>query len=286
MAIPLPNNQGQQGDNFLPTTPASNMIAPPRVDFDKNRFDTLIAQKGVDVLIEKALQCPCKTEKINALTTCKNCGGTGWIFVNPRRSRLVLQSMNFENKEEVWSRLVHGIVRVTAAAEEKLAYYDRITRLNANSLFSEIVEFEEVDDKIFGWLSYQPKEIEYIGLFVNPRDPLQQIQITDITIVNNRIELSSSISLPPFDENNPLTATIRYVHAPTFNIIEHQREEIDNFRWNGREENIQYLPTLSLARRTHDIDDLVRLRQGKLNDNSYDDSSCKTENIYKPVCNI
>lgn len=286
MAIPLPNSQGQRGDHLLPQVPDSQMIAPPRADFDKNRFDALVAQKGVDVLVEKALQCPCKTEKINALTTCRNCGGTGWIFVNPRRSRFVLQSMNFENKEEVWSRLVHGIVKVTAPAEEKLAYYDRITRLNANSLFSEIVEFEEVDSRIFGWLSYQPKDIEYIGLFVNLEDPLERIQPSDIIVVNNRIELSSSLTLPSFDSNYPLTATIRYTHAPTFNIIEHQREEIDNFRWNGRGESLQYLPTLSLARRTHDIDDLVRLRQGRLNDNSYDDSSCEPENIYKPVCNI
>lgn len=287
MAIPLPNTQGQQGDNFLPNVPASQKIAPPRVDFDKDRFDTLVGQKGVDALIEKALQCPCKTRTINELSTCRNCGGTGWVFVNPRRSRVVLQSMSFENKEEVWTKIVHGIVKVTAPAEEQFSYLDRITRLNANSLFSEVIQFEEYDGTIYGWLSYAPKQIEYFGLFTDLDDPFQRVLESNLTIVDNRIEITG-VSLPPFDDDNPLTATVRYVHAPVFHIIEHQREVVDNYRWSGQKngEVLQYLPTLALARRAHDIEDLVNLRQGRLNDNSYDDSSCTPNNIYKPICNV
>ncbi len=285
MAIPKPNTGNQQGDNVIPQTPASQMIAPPRADFDKNRFDVLVAQKGVDVAVEKALQCPCETQKVNSLSTCKNCGGTGWVFVNKRRSRLVLQSMDFKNTEEVWSRLVHGVIRVTGLAEEELSFMDRITRLNANSIFSEIIQFEEgVDGTFFGFTTYEPKDVEYIGIFTTVDDKFQQLSNKDFSIHNTRIEINEGVELPYVDENNPLTATIRYVHAPVFYIFEHQREVIDNYRWTGKGEKLQYLPTLALARRAHDVEDMANLRQGRLNDNSYNDSSCLDQNIYKPKC--
>lgn len=134
--IPLPTNTGPtKGDHLTPQVPKSGMIQPPRVDLDKNRYDQIIAQKGVDVLVEKAIQCPCRTKTVGNLSTCRNCGGVGYLFANPRIARLLLQGMNFENKEEVWSNLVHGIVKVSASPEEKLGYMDRITRLNANSIF-------------------------------------------------------------------------------------------------------------------------------------------------------
>lgn len=281
--IPPPNNSGN--NNFLPQVPAAQKIAPPRVDFDQDRFDVLVGQKGVDVLVERALQCPCKTKSINQLPSCKNCGGTGWIFVNPRKSRFVLQSMNFQNKEEVWSRLVHGIIKVTAPAEEELAFMDRITRLDANSLFSEIVEFEEWNNEIYGFLTYTPKRIDYIGIYVDAEDPLTNYSLADIKIIGNRIVLNNTSDLPQFDNSKPLTATILYVHAPTFNIIEHQREAFDNKKWNGVGETLQYLPVLALARRTQDLEDMNKLRQGSLNDNSYDDKSCRSGNAYKPTCN-
>src|SRR5690606_331934 len=229
MTIPKPNTTNIQGDNLLPQTPSSQMITPPRADFDKNRFDTLVAQEGVDVAVEKALQCPCKTQKINNLSTCKNCGGTGWIYVNRRLSRFVLQSMDFQNKEEVWSRLVHGVVKITAPAEEKLSFMDRITRLNSNSIFSQVVQFEQDRNGIYyGFLSYEPKDIEYLGLFITADDKLQQVNSSDIKITNSRIELAPTVELPYIDDNNPLTATIRYVHAPVFYVFEHNREVVDN----------------------------------------------------------
>lgn len=282
MKIPPPNTNNS--NSFLPKVPSSQKIAPPRVDFDLDRFDTLVGQKGVDVLVERALQCPCKTRAINQLSSCRNCGGTGWIFVNARRSRFVLQSMNFQNKEEVWSRLVHGVVKITAPAEEELAFMDRITRLNANSLFSEIVEFEEWNGEIYGFLTYIPKRLDYVGIYLNTNDPLRNYSIQDIEIIGNRLILKNTTDLPSFDKSKPLTATILYVHAPTFNIIEHQREVVDNYKWNGKGENLQYLPTLALARRTQDLEDMNKLRQGSLNDNSFDSKNCQSNDLFKPNC--
>lgn len=285
MKIPKPNTSGQQGDNLLPQVDPANMVAPPRADFDNNRFDTLVAQKGVDVTIEKALQCPCQTSKVQNLSTCRNCGGVGLIFVNKKRSRFVMQSMDLRGKDDEWSRLMQGVVRITAPANENFAFMDRVTRLNANSSFSEVLEFKgSIEKGLFAFSTYSPKLVEYLGLFITSDEKLQQLTPNQYTFDGCRIILNKSVKLPYIDENNPLTATIRYIHAPVFHIFEHHRESVDNYRWNGAGEVLQHLPTLALARRAHDFKELERLSQGILLDNSYDDSFCENNSTLKQFC--
>jgi hypothetical protein len=270
-----PEGNSNPNDNLYAQPPKPIDLSYQRVDFDEGRYETLIAQKGVDLLVEKALQCPCKTASINQLSTCRNCGGTGWVFVNPRRTRLVVQGMGIKKIEEVWTSLMKGIIRVSFPPYEDLAHMDRITRLNANSVFAETFQLTEANNKVFGFITYQPKEIEYIGLYQNDTEPFLQLTTAQFTVTNNRIDLIG-VDLDAFeiDANNPLTATIRYVHAPTFNVIDVDREPLDNYKWTGTGEQLQELPGKALAQRTHNLEDLVKLRQGKLLNNNYNELHC------------
>lgn len=267
-------NISKTDSNFLPQPPIPISVAPPRADFDKARYDEILLEKGVDVEVEKALQCPCRTSKIGPLSTCRNCGGTGWLFVNKRKTRLVLQGMNLQKTDENWSLVINSIINVSFAPEENLAYYDRITRLNAESIYSEVITLENYLDETFGFFTYQPKKIEYVGLYVNDQSKFIQLTENNFDILNQKITLKN-IDLPINDFNEiPLTLTVRYNHAPTFHILEVNREPLDNFAWTGKGEKIQYLPGKALAKRTSDIKELVKLRQGKLNDNSYRELNC------------
>jgi len=274
---PVPySSSPSSAQNVVSQIPAPNLIAPPRADFDESRYEQLIAQHGVDCLHEKALQCPCKSEQINALSTCKNCGGTGWIFVNPKQVRIVIQGMGYKKIEEMWASLMSGMVNISYLPSLELSYYDRITRLNAKSIFSEVIDFEEPagSSKAFGFFSYPPQQVEYVGLYQSDELGLLQLTEDQYTITNNRINLIN-IDLPAFDKiENPLTATVRYTHAPTFNVIEVARESFDKFKWDGKGEVLQELPGKAIARKTNFLEDLVKLRNGRLIDNSYKDDCC------------
>jgi hypothetical protein len=115
---PAPNIRSLQSDNLLPQPPTPINVGPPRADFDRGRYDEILYQKGVDCEVEKAIQCPCRTSKIGPLSTCKNCGGTGWIFVNRRMSRLVLQGMNLQRTDENWSLQINSIINISFVPEE------------------------------------------------------------------------------------------------------------------------------------------------------------------------
>lgn len=273
---PVPgSNIPQNTSNIAPTNvPVPNLIAPPRADFEEFRYEQLVAQHGVDCLHEKALQCPCKSEQINALSSCKNCGGTGWIFVNAKNIRVVLQGMNYKRVEDIWSTLMNGLINISFLPEHEFSYYDRITRLNAKSVFSEIIDFEEDSGDVFGFLSYSPIKIEHVALYQSASQKLLPLTEDQYEIENNMLSIKN-ITLPEFNKiTAPLTATIRYSHHPTFNIIEVQREIVDKMKWNGKGEQIQELPGKAVARRTHQLEDLVNLRNGKLFDNSYEDNCC------------
>jgi hypothetical protein len=63
--------------------------ASTRADFNKSDFETLIQQKGRDVVLEKAILCGCKDKQGNQQSNCKNCGGAGFLFINPKETRMI-----------------------------------------------------------------------------------------------------------------------------------------------------------------------------------------------------
>lgn len=242
-------------------------ISENRVDFNLNRWASIIEQKGVRVIVKKALQCPCKTQSLNAVSSCQNCGGTGWLFVNPRETRMVLQGMGITQDTQDWTRLVTGQVRISAMPEEELSFLDKIIRLDGESIFSEVLYFKTVNTLRFAFSSYDIKSIDYIGLFVSPSTPLQRLVVgRDFTFEKNRIKLTDDFVLP---DDEFITATIRYKHAPVLHIFDNSRETVDNMVYKGGKEELQYLPVSAIARRPHQIPELEKLTGPHLLNNDF-----------------
>lgn len=277
--IPKPIRLVQKSiTNLDATNNKSDLKRPPRADFDPTRYSKLIQQHGVDVLVEHAVQCPCRGNSHNALSDCLNCGGTGWVFVNKRKTRMVVSNMAIKNIEEVWARLVQGLINLSYEDDEDLAYMDRVTRLNANAVFSEVITMYTKGNLTYGHTVYYPKSIDYIALFANTKDPLQLLTINDVTIEGNRIVLKDHVQLPdldPLSNGDAITLAVRYKHAPTFHVIDVQREAFDHFKWKEatKKEELIYLPGKAVARRAHNIEDMTKQRQGYLNNNDSETNS-------------
>ncbi|MGL5076270.1 MAG: hypothetical protein ACRDBG_10625, partial [Waterburya sp.] len=96
------------------------------VEFVRQDFDNLVWNKGYEVVWEKAIKCPCKTNGGENLITCLNCGGTGWFFINRFKTTMHLTSMNSSSQQKDWSRVDEGKVMFTAISELEIAQMDRI----------------------------------------------------------------------------------------------------------------------------------------------------------------
>lgn len=223
-----------------------------RADFNKNEFDRLIIEKGRPILHEKALVCPCKGAVSNALSNCKNCGGTGWVFVNPKETRMVFQGLDAVSKQEGWSEEMRGMARITASAEDKISFMDRLTLLDDSlSTYGESLHFRKVASTIFAYTAYNIVHIDLIAMFDGIDAPLVNlIEGEDYTIVNNTIRLDSD----KYEDANvdDLSITLRYQHHPQFHIIEHKRDTIQSYKLvSAGVEQQQILPLSAYARRAH-----------------------------------
>lgn len=246
---------------------------PPRADLQKQDFDNLIYQKGRDVILEKALQCPCKSRSANQQSNCRNCGGTGWVFINPTKTRMVLTAIEAVTEFRAWSEELRGTVNITSFVEDELSQMDRITAVDGESIHNEVLFFDTAEGFNFTYATYNIKEILYISMFRGVDTPLLRLKEgTDYTVENNTIKLL--LSTLPFSEVEDNNITIRYKHAPQFHVIEMRRDTMQTFVWNNGKENLQHMPVSAMARRSHYQLSAENLSKTRLLDNSFEEKKC------------
>jgi hypothetical protein len=223
-----------------------------RVDLDKGDFDTIIEQKGYDVYIDRAVKCPCRNvPDSQAQSSCKNCGGSGWVFFNRQASRMVVQGMGANTKYQEWSEIEAGTAKITAFNEIQLAFMDRITLTNGSSTHNQVVFCITHDSKIKAKLTYDPIEITEIFLFEGTGVKLKfLVHETDFTVNDNIITLDDTY-IGVHTTNDPLTLSVRYTHNPTYHIIDIPRDTMSSTVSQGGVETNQRMPVHAIARKSH-----------------------------------
>lgn len=259
---------------------STHNIGPPRADLEKNDFETLIFQKGRRVLYEKALQCPCKSQATNQQSNCKNCGGSGWTYINPKSTRMVITGLSVATSLEPWSDTRRGMIKVTCSDTEQLTFMDRLSLIDGNSIHQEVLFFKKEGSEYFAYSSYPIKSLMYAGLFVSTELPFARLS-SELTFTDgNLVKLDASIPNPPDgeDEEHPIAVTVRYYHAPVYYVLELPRETMQSFKVVQGQELNQNLPISALARRSHYVLNAPLLVGTRLVDNSFEEGCCDLVN--------
>lgn len=260
------------------------------VDFDKQLFFGAIKGKGQFVIWEQAILCSCKSKESDHLNECKNCGGTGWIFVNPTKTKMILVGVAADDKYKEgalreWGMLDIGSVKVTALPTDKLSFMDKITAMDVTSehqqiLYPEILtsgtgESDSGDPfgQLYSLTKYDIKKVKFLGLFVDASQKLKKLEeFTDYSFIDNKIILDPKYS----NVSNPCL-TIRYVHNPVYHIMDIPRESMTSYADDGATK--QVLPVNAVAKRAHLIKDVENFDGSRLFDNSWLTNSCSQSDI-------
>lgn len=252
----------------------------PRVDFDKQAFDDIITQKGRNVVVTRALKCPCKSPVTNQLSNCRNCGGVGYVFINPEQTRMVVQKIDLVNDFTPWSEENRGHVSLSYNSCEDLTWMDKITIVDSEAIFNEVLFFKETQNSVvFAYTVYPIKKVKYLGLYIDNNTKLKKLVLNvDYTFENNIITLINQSLIQGGDVVNT-SITIRYVHAPVFYIVEMKRESMDTFVLTEGSEKKVKLPLNAVARRAHYVLNTENINGTRLLDNNYTESMC---NIFVP----
>lgn len=240
----------------------------PRVGWDVNRFETLIQTQGYDALIDRALRCPCCDKATGqAMSTCKNCGGRGWFFVDRTETRLLAQHMDSKKRYDEWSQVNRGTASITTRGIDKLGFMDRIILTQLEEWFSETLHPVLFDGQLIAYPIYEPLEITNMFLFASDAAPLVPLSADMYSVVGNKIVFSENVvnlvdleSLDIKDVNEiPLHITIRYSHYPVYHVIDMNRELMrvreGKLCGQGYDEYLRQMPINVLARKAHYIFD-------------------------------
>ena len=233
------------------TQTAPSMINQPKVSiFNKGDFDTALWGNGYDVVLERAISCPCKGLNADARPTCNNCNGLGWVFINPVKTRAFIQSINKNTKYKDWSPEAIGTITVTFMVENRFGFMDKISLTNNTSIMSETLHLRNFESKRFVFCSYKPKKIDNIYLFNGDDEPLLKLLENDYAIsLDNEYVVTINPDKIPVGFNGAIS--IDYHHSVTYNIIDmpHDMRASKEYDGNGKRHTVE-MPIQAIARKS------------------------------------
>lgn len=247
---------------------AENYISIPRVDFINPDFDALVDNKGYDVIWERALPCPC-SKRVQHQSVCKNCQGSGWVFINPTQIKAIATSLNKSTQYKEWSMELLGTVSLTVKGKYQLNYMDKITVLNSNSLQSEILLVKNFEENLFCNTIYPITDIIEVFKYEGPYLPLKLLKKTvDYTFSGNKL-LFNTID-PETRLETEEAVTITYRHNIQYHVLDlnHDVRNTIILDSSSREKPL-ILPISAIARRVHNVLEPTNFTGDLLYDNSY-----------------
>lgn len=234
-----------------------------RVGWRVDDFEELIQSQGYDALIDRALRCPCVDKATGqALSTCKNCLGRGWFFVDRTETRLIAQHMDSKKRYENWSEVNRGTASITTKGIDKLGFMDKIILTQLEEFYSEIIRPIYFQGEIIAYPVYEPLKVTDMFLFASDNEKLINIKEDEYVIDGNKIVfdlgIQDKISIDDMNVKNkseiPISISIRYSHFPVYHVIDVNRElmKVRESRFcSYNDEKLRQMPINVLARKAH-----------------------------------
>jgi len=227
-------------------------------------FEELIDAHGYISYIDRAMRCPCAMKHDSqALSTCKNCGGRGWLFVDRKETRVISQSMNNAKRFKEFGEINKGEAKITTRGEDKLGFMDRIILLELEAYYSEILRPIDFLDEIVAYPVYEPIAITNMMVFVSGSEKLAQVDSSSYSVQGNKIVFHESfrdLGTSTNDVNDTelnLSFTVRYSYHPVYHVIDANRElmRVKERTNSFNNEEMKDMPINVLCRKAHYIFD-------------------------------
>lgn len=229
-----------------------------------NDFEKLIQSQGYDAFIDRAMRCPCVDKATGqALSTCKNCLGRGWFFVNRHETRLIAQRMDNKKRYQDWGEVNQGTASITTKGIDKLGFMDKIILTQLEAYFSEILRPILYEGELLVYPVYEPLYITDIFLFVGDFMNLQPVPKEMYKVDKNKLVFDKILlEVIPVESANmkqpQMSITVRYAYHPVYHVVDSNRELMkvrESQFCSYDDEKLKQMPINVTARKAHYIFD-------------------------------
>jgi len=230
-----------------------NMVGEPQINiFDRGDFNQLLWNRGYEISLEEAVACPCKGQSSDSRTTCGNCMGTGWVFVNPINTKAILTSINKNTKYKDWSPEMIGTMGTTFMNVNRVSFMDKITLLKNFGMMSEVLKVRDSDSDIypkFTFSTYKMIEIRSVFIFNGDTNVLIKLAASDYRInMTNGYVLDIKADNLPNDFNGKVS--VSYKHLTTYHVIDIPNDlRITQEYSNAGKKTTEEMPVHAIARK-------------------------------------
>lgn len=205
----------------------SSAHSPNTVDFDRDAFTRLLADKGYDVTWQKATLCPNRPsgglrpkDHDIACTLCDN--GLGFLYYTEERTRMLITGVRLDQSYYAYGRWDVGQVMVTALPEFRIHYWDRLTLHNSVARFHELVRRQP--GTTFDSLKYAPLCIDHIS-WVDRAGALRVFTVDqDFQINDGKLEWIIATGLP--DDGSYYS--VSYEYRPRYIVLDLMHQHRDS----------------------------------------------------------
>lgn len=243
-------------------TPPS--VIDPRIGWRVGDFEKLIQTQGYDAYIDRAMRCPCVDRATGqALSTCKNCLGRGWFFIDRTETRVIAQRMDSRKHYQDWGEVNRGTASITTKGADKVGFMDRVILLQLREFYSEILKPELFEGELLAYPVYEPLEINNMFLFLGDYTKLEPVPSGMYTLDKNKVVFDKQLlDILPVDDINQKTPnmsiSVRYSHYPVYHVIDINRElmKVRESKLCSFDDNeLRQMPISVSARKAHYIFD-------------------------------
>jgi hypothetical protein len=245
-------------------TPTNNPISKSqretaRADIRNYDFDVLVQQKGLSLILESAVKCPCNREfNGSPLSNCVNCNGSGFQFVDAIQLKGVIQGIGYSQKFMEYSEANQGTARLTVRYIDRLAWMDRITVIDGTTVFGENIfpTKRERNGQIetSSLLTYKPTKMTHVFLFVDEKTPtISLVENVDYFIDGRKFIFATDLCKDSkLKVGERAYVSVRYEHNPQYLVMDVQNEIRNTVViLPGGAERVDALPLSAIIKKVH-----------------------------------
>lgn len=113
-----------------------------RIDLVPEEFEKFIHQRGTDVIWEKSILCSCiDQDRGQPDYNCPACKSKGYYYFDPKEIRVAVTTIQGTKDQTPIGLLDLGTCLVTAKADDRIGFRDRLTFINSTTNFSEVLTY-------------------------------------------------------------------------------------------------------------------------------------------------